>query len=922
MILKKSTLLLLVLLTSVFSWKALLAQDDVSNNLILEQDSILRLPSDSIFVPTDSLDVDSEIVLEPDSTAKKPNAIDAPIIFSATDSMVLKMDGRNIMYLFGEATVDYQSLNLSGEYIEVDANSSIVSSTFGLDSIGNEFGYPIFKDGDTEYEMRKARYNFKTKKMYITDVITQQGDGYITAERTKKMANDDLFMEDGKYTTCDNHDHPHFYFQLTKAKAQPGKRVIFGPAYLVVEDVPLPIGVPFGFFPFTKDYSSGVLMPTYGDELRRGFSLQDGGYYFAFNDYVDLALTGEIYSKGSWGLNARSNYRKRYKFSGNFSANYRVTKAGEDKLDPDYSISKDFQVRWSHSQDPKANPFHNFSANVDFSTSSYSRNDLSSVYSGDYTINTKGSSVNYSYKPANSPFSFNATAQIAQQMRDTLLSVTLPNLTINMRELYPLQRKEMVGKAKWYESIRFSYNGTFSNSLSAKEYEFMEKNIIKDWKNAVNHVIPVSASFNVLKNITLTASTNYTERWYTTSVDKRYNQEQDELAPVDTTYGFHRVYDYNFRVSANTKLYGMYKPLGIFGKWTEKTIIRHVVTPTVSFTGAPDFGDKRYGFWRERNYINKQGELVSSYFSPFEGQMYGVPAMGKQGTMGFSLDNNLEMKIPIANTDSTRKVTLIDQFRFSSGYNFLKDSLNWENISATLRLKFGTAYTLSLQGQFDVYLYDENERKINKTRLEAGKGFGRLISTGTSFSYSLNNSTIQKIFSRNKRSNDAGGELPPDPTQSNTKSDARETSQERTSLRQAQAKDENYDDNGYYLATIPWNLSLNYSMSVGYDKQNFDKVKREYPYALTHFLDVSGSITPTKNWTFSFNTNYNINDKRFTTLNCSVSRQMHCWQMSASFIPVGPYQSYHFTISASSSMLQDLKYSQSSSYRDAQNWGR
>lgn len=581
-------------------------------------------------------------------------------------------------------------------------------------------------------------------------------------------------------------------------------------------------------------------------------------------------------------------------------------------------------LRWTHSQDGKANPFSNFSASVNFSTSSYSRNDLNSLYSNQYTQNTKSSTVNYSYRPPNSPFSFNMNASVNQVTRDTTLSITFPNLTIAMRDIYPFRRKEMVGNPRWYENIRISYNGALSNSITAKEYDILKKNVIKDWKNGMKHDIPISASFNLFKNITLTTSANYTERWYTSAINRRYDSRNNTTVPVDTTYGFYRVYDYSVSVGMNTKIYGMYKPWNLFGEWAKKTIIRHVITPQVSFSGAPDFGDSKYGYWKKLNYLD-DSELGETYYSPFSHHMYGVPSQGKRGALSFSIDNNLEMKVPIANTDSTRKISLIDQLQLRSGYNFLADSLNWENIRASLRIKFGQAYTLSLQGEFDVYLYDVDGRRINKTRLEAGKGLGRLISTGTTFSYTLSNQTIKNLFSRNR-----DPETPEEATiaaeeaieQENAVAveDAFDTGQ-RDYLRQAKVVDENYDEDGYYLTNIPWNINFNYSLAIGYDRGNFNKEKREYPYAITQSLGISGSITPTKNWTFSFNTNFDFEVKKFVTMQCSVVRQMHCWQMSASIIPIGPYQSYNFTIAVSSSLLQDLKYTQSSNYRDAKNWG-
>jgi hypothetical protein len=762
--------------------------------------------------------------------------------------------------------------------------------------------------------------------MFITEVITQQGEGYIVASLTKKMPNDDLYMCDGKYTTCDDHEHPHFYLHLTRAKVRPGKTIVTGPAYLVVEDVPLPVAIPFGFFPFTSEYSSGIIMPSYGDEMRRGFSLRDGGYYFAFNDYIDLALTGELYTKGSWGINTRSYYRKRYKFSGNFQSNYLVTILG-DKGEKDYSKTKDFKLTWTHSQDPKANPFSTFSASVNFSTSSYDRNDINSIYTNQHTQNTKSSTINYNYKPPNSPFTFNVNASVNQVSRDTMISLTLPNLSVAMSDIYPFRRKEQVGSPKWYEKIYLRYSGTMSNSINTKEYLLFKKNIYRDWKNGIKHDIPLKASFTLMKYITIAPSVDYSERWYTSKINRYYDTSTHRDLPADTVYGFYRLYNYSASVSLNTKLYLMSKPWKFFGAWTQKAQIRHVLTPSISFSGAPDFGNKKYGYYKELNYINEaNGALESLIYSPFAHNIYGVPSKGKSGTMSFGLDNNIEMKLPVAGTDSTRKISLIDQLRLGMNYNFLADSMKWSDLSASLRLKFGK-YSLSLQGTFDTYTYSENGRRINVARWEAGKGIGRLRSTGTSFSYTLNTESIKKLFGFLGRGdkNDTDNQPNPDSGEAEqAKGEDEENvpdNQPQTSLRGSKKTEGNFDEDGYSLVNIPWSLNFSYNWNIGYDMGNFDKVKREYPYKVTQAASISGNISPTKAWSFNFNANYDFDSKKFVTMVCSITRLMHCWSMTASVIPVGPYQSYNFTIAVNSSMLRDLKYTQNSNFRDMMNWG-
>jgi hypothetical protein len=890
----------------------------------LPVDSILPettiLPVDSIpladALPSDTLPVDS---IPADSIQGKGNAVDAPVNYAAKDSMVMVLRGDNKIFMYGEGAVQYKNLDLTGEYIEVDANQNTVYATYGLDSIGEKIGYPVFKEGETQYEMSAARYNFKTKKMRIDSVITQQGEGYMTAGITKKMPNDDLFTRNARYTTCDDHEHPHFYLSLTRAKLRPGKDVVAGPVYLVVEDVPLPIALPFGFFPFTSDYSSGIIMPTYGDELRRGFSLQNGGYYFALSDYFDLRLTGEIFTRGSWGLNAQSNYKVNYKFGGNVLANYRVTIMGE-KDEHDYSKSTDFRVSWSHTQDAKANPFGTFSASVNFSTSSYNQTDLSTLYSPKATENTAASNISYSYRPPNSPFSFSANASINQIKRDTTLSVTLPNLTITMRDIYPLQRKERVGSLRWYENIHLSYTGVISNTIrNVKEYDIMKKKLIGDWQNGMQHRIPVSASFNFLKAISITPSFNYEERWYTSRVDQKYDYDLRRAVPADTITGFYRIYNYNASISAQTKLYGMYKPLHFFGKWTEKTQIRHVFTPRVAFSGAPDFSSKKFGYYRDLVYANA-GRADTITYSPYSHNMYGVPNRGQSGSLNFSIDNNLEMKIPVAGTDSVRKVSLIDQFGLSTGYNFLADSLRWSDLSANLRLKLTKTFSINLNGSFEIYEYDENAHKIDRLLWKKGK-LGRFTGTSYTFDFQLNNETIKKWFTKGDKDNDPDTSTDAASNEDNENLAAEPETPARSSLRKPKEQDNNYDSDGYYMVNIPWNISVRYAVGFAHDKTKFNKETRTYPYKINQNLGLTGSISPTKNWSFTFNTGFDFDNKKFTTTQVTISRQMHCWSMSASAVPVGPFQSYSFTIAVNSSLLQDVKYDQSSNYRDVINWG-
>jgi lipopolysaccharide assembly outer membrane protein LptD (OstA) len=878
-------------------------------------DSVAVAVSDSVTTKIDSV---------------KSYAIETPIKNRAKDSIALDLEGKNTFYLFGQASVKQQARELSAEYIELDANSNTMYASYSLDSVGEEYGYPVFREGEQQYEMKRLNFNFKTKKMFIYDVVTQQGEGYVVAGTTKRMPNEDLNMLDGKYTTCDEHDHPHYYFKMTRAKVRPGKNVVTGPAYLVVEDVPLPIAIPFGFFPFSKDYSSGVIMPTFDDEMTRGFSLRNGGYYFAFSDYVDLKLTGEIFTKGSWGVNTASTYRKRYKYSGNFDTGYMVTKIGDRDTkglpNSDYNEAEDIRVSWRHSQDPKANPYSTFNANVNFATQGSRLNNLDQFYNyNERTQSTKSSNVTYNYRHPTKPFSINTNFSISQVSRDTTLSISFPNIAITMSQIYPFKKKEQIGEQKWYEKIYMSYTGNLTNSSgNVKEREFFQKSL-REWNNKMTHNIPLSVSFNLLKYITISPSANYGATWSYTGKMRYDTIARRAVYNPEAKSDFHWIHNqFGGSVSTNTKLYGMYKPWSMLGKWTRGVQIRHVLTPSVSFSGAPNIS--KWGDYYGSAIVQNEAEKDTISYTYFNN--LGVPGNNKSATINFSVNNNLEAKIPIAGTDSTRKISIIDNLSLGMSYNFLADSMNWSDLSTSIRFKI-LGQTLSLSGSFESYKYNEKGQRINELRWGWGK-FGRFKGTSTGYTLSLNNDVIKKWFSKSEKkenkTNKTDEDENPDENPLEDENDDllenpnEENPQESTSLRKTKKTEGDYDEDGYFLTNIPWNLSFNYSLGYGYDK--FNKEKREYDYRMNQTLGVSGNISPTKGWDFSFNTSYDFDNKQFVSMQCNITRKMHCWQMTASFVPIGPHTAYNFMISVSSSLLRDLKYSQSSNYRDGANWGK
>ena len=839
--------------------------------------------------------------------------LDNQVIFSSKDSMT--MVGRNTTYMYGEGQIDYGDLKLNAAEIRLDMDNSEVYACGREDSIGDLIGTPVFDEGGSSYESKTMRYNFRSKRGFITNVVTQQGEGYLTGGQTKKTEGEDYYIENGRYTTCDDHDHPHFWLQLTRAKVRPQKNVVFGPAYMVLAGLPLPIAIPFGYFPFSDKYASGVIVPTFGDDYVRGFYLSDGGYYFAINDNIDLALTGEIYTKGSWGLSAQSTYRKRYKYSGNFNINYLKSIYGE-KSDPDYSSSTNFQVVWSHSQDSKANPNMSLSASVNFTTSGYTRNNINSYYSNAFTENTKSSTINMSYRVPNSKWSFSTSLNISQRTQDSTLAVSFPNINVTLSQIYPFKRKRAVGADRWYEKIRMSYSGQFQNSLTAKQDQFFKKSLIKDWRNGMKHNIPVSATFPLLTYINFTPSINLSDRMYTQKVRRSWDPAASAEV-CDTTYSLYNVWDFNAAVSFDTKVYGFFQPLPFLGDKVK--MIRHVFTPTVSFSYAPDFSSPFFGYYGSYNYVDAQGVTQNRKYSMFPSALYGVPGQGKTGMVSVSLANNLEMKVKSDNDSiGEKKVSLIENLSISQSYNFAADSLNWSNINTSILLRLARQFNLNLSATWDVYTYQLNSAgnpvRVNIPRWKAGKGIGRLSSTGTSFSYTFNNDTFKR------KKDDQGKNNNPNnmPQDSAWEDDDYDDTPGGTPGGHEHEDNLQLTPEGYVPWEVPWSLSVNYSVNYSYGA--FNKTKIEYDGKITQNLSLSGNLRPTKNWEFSASASYNFDTHKIAYMNLNISRDLHCFTMRASVIPVGPYKSYNFHISVKSSLLSDLKYDKRSSYSNGVKW--
>ena len=859
---------------------------------------------------------------------KRKNGIDAPVKYSAEDSLVFEA-ATGVAHLYGDSHVEYEDMDLKSDRIYMSMDSSLVHATGARDSLGKMYGLPVFKMGNDTYESDTMAFNFKTKKGLINDVYTQQEDGFMTGELSKRNEKGEIFIQHGRYTTCDK-PHPDFYIALSRGKMRPGKDVVFGPAYLVVADVPLPLAIPYGFFPFSKSYSSGFIMPTYGDETERGFYLRDGGYYFAINDKMDLKLIGEIYTKGSWGLSAASNYRKRYKFSGSFYASYQNTINGEEDM-PDYAKQTSFKIQWSHRQDAKANPFRTLSASVNFATSSYERNNLTSMYNPQsYTQSTRTSSVSMTNTFSSIGMTLSTTMNLNQNMRYSTIALTLPDLNISISRFYPFKRKKMVGKERWYEKISMSYTGHLSNSISTKEDKLLHSSLTRDWRNGMQHTIPISGNFTLFGYLNVNPSFNFTDRMYTTKIMRSWD-ETAMAEKTDTIDGFYNVYNWSMNVSASTKLYGMYVPWKkLFG---DKIVaIRHVLTPQVSFSYAPDFSSRRYGFYESYQKTDADGNVSLVEYSPYSNGLYGVPGRGKTGSISMDISNNLEMKIR-SDKDSTglKKISLIDELGASMSYNMATDIRPWSDLSTRLRLKLTKSYTFNMNAVFATYAYelDENGRPrlSDHTTLYSQGKFGRFQGMSQNLSYTLDNKKLANFFKwlRGEKVNKNDEDTDNDDDEYDEYD--RETNEDKTMQRgQRGARKENAgkaetDDDGYMTFSMPWSLSFGYGISMRENtggKFNYDKMR--YPYSITQTLNFSGNVRLSDGWNISFSSGYDFENKKISMTTASLSRDLHCFNMSCSVV-LSPYTSYNFSFRCNAATLTDaLKYDKRSSYSSAVQW--
>lgn len=825
-----------------------------------------------------------------DSLATEQTAgFDAEVEYTADGYITLVQNSSgNKIFMYDNAQVKYKDIELKAAYIELNRDSNLIYAIGKPDSTGAIAGKPVFKQGDQEFQADEVRYNYKTKKGIVTGVVTEQEGGFVHSGKTKLINDSTYCLRNGKYTTCDA-EHPHFWLEMTKAKVLSNKKIVTGPAYLVIEDLPLYfVFIPFGFFPTTPKYSSGILMPSYGDEINRGFFLRDIGYYWAANDYFDASVKGDLYSKGSRGIKLHTNYRVRYKFNGALDVQYYKNVFGDKGLQ-DYKTQNDFAITWSHSMDSKSSPSQTFSASVNFSTSSFDQNN--SYTTDNYLTNTKQSSISYSKRWENSPFTLSANARHSQNSRDTTISLTLPQLTFNVSRIYPFKPKSRSGKEKWYEKIGVSYSMDMQNQINTKENKLLSSSLIKNWQNGVKHSIPVSTSLKALKYITISPSFNYGERWYTQQIRKKYNEKSKQIEVSDTLYGFTRNYDYSFSVGASTKIYGNFQPLNPKSKIKG---IRHVMTPSISFNLKPDFSKPSFGMYGDIEYYDEKGMPVSYRYPYHEGAIFGTASAGRSGSIGFSLNNTLEMK-KVNTKDTTaaaeayKKIKLLDQFSISGSYNLAADSLNLSNFNISARTKVA-GVDLNFGAILDPYAM-QNGRLINVYQFSRNGQLARLTSANMSFGLSFKSKEGKE----------------------KEKKEENLTPEQKNELDLVKIRQKTGDIPEYADFSVPWDISFNYSF-------RYNKPDPEKSSMITQTVDFNGNVSLTKQWKIGFSSGLDVQKLMVTFTQFNIFRDLHCMQMSLNLVPFGYRQSYSFTIRATSTLLQDLKLSKRQSSYDNGNY--
>lgn len=810
---------------------------------------------------------DTSIIIDSTKNSKvmriSKDALEVAVIYQAKDSVILDLRHKRV-YLYGSAKVDYGEMALAAAYIEINFENKELRAKGKVDSAGHYVDLPVFKDDEREVGADTMHYNFATKRGRMQGVKMQEGEGYILCNRVFRDSTGVIFTDIGKYTTCEL-DHPHFYLNARKLKIIPNNKIVFGPANLVVEDVPLPAYLPFGLFPTKKGQTSGIIIPQYGLSASRGYNLTNGGYYFHLSDYVDQALTGDFYFRGSWGVHSNTRYAKRYKYNGSLNLGYAYNIFGERGLQ-DFRISPDYKIRWVHSQDAKAKPGTGFSADVDIVSNQYNLNnsfDANQIVASQYR-----SSVSYSKMMSGGKYNLRIGMNHSQNTQTREFNMDLPNINFDVARFTPFKRKNAVGKPRWYETIGLSYNTNFANRLNTYDSLLTSPDVIQDFRNGISHSIPISTSIKFFKNyFTFNPSFNYNEYWYFKTIRKEFNSLENKVDIQDVN-GFARASSFSANAGINTRIFGTFK----FRKNPKIEAIRHVITPTLNFSYSPDFSGNFFNYYRDVQ-LDSLGRM--GRYSIFEQGIKGGPGMGKQGMIGLSIINNLEMK-KVVKTDTSsdfKYVKIIESFDINGNYNFLADSFNFSNLRFNARTTLFKKLSIQLNADLDLYAR-ENNRKINKLQIAKNGNPGHWNSANFITSFALNPEAFK---------NGRPVYTPPPGTIL--------TDQEWRNIAM-------YPYN-YIDFNVPWNININYSLRYS---ENYG-----YKKSVSNIFNFSGDLSLTENWKISVTSGYDVTKKEISYTSVDFVRDLHCWQFTFNWIPLGERKSFFFTLRAKSSLLQDLK---------------
>ena len=816
-----------------------------------------------------------------------------------------------MVYLVNNATATYGDVYLSAYYIELDLVTSEVYAYGRKDSTGNYVDTPVFREGSQEFESKELHYNFKTRRALINNIITEQEGGFLHSDITKMHDDGNLHVQGSKYTTCDA-PHPHFYMSLNKAKMIPGEKIISGPAYLVVEDIPLPLALPFGYFPVQKEVSSGIIIPQYGEENRRGYFMKGGGYYFAVSDYFDFRVTGDLYSNGTWRLNTGTNYRKRYKYNGNFSFNYANNVSGHKGLE-DFTKSTNYSVRWTHSQDAKARPGSRFSASVNMSSTGYDKEN--SYVVSDHINSTKQSSISYTKSWKGTPFNLSSSVNQSQNSRNKSVSFNLPRMTFGMGRIYPLKSKSS-GSTKWWQELQVQYTAKLDNRLNTVDTVLFTPQMWDELNNGFKHDIPITIPLRPFNNFSISPQLRYSGVLYTKRMEKTWEERYYDPVLNDTIYKlveeeipglfYGQAFSPSIGAGYSPQIFGTYVPNNPDSRIIA---IRHVLKPAVSFSYIPALDGWSTDMYRE---VQKDTLGNIQEYSIFENSIYGTPALSKRSSaVSFSLTNIIEAKVGVKNdtTGKEEKVKIIENFALNTSYNLFADSLNWSPLTMTIRTRLLKEISVTARGAFDFYTVDELNRKINTTVWESdGKPF-RMTSFNLSLGFDLKR-VFDNIFSATESESDQGGSSgsqrsmgKPGGPGGPGRIEGGDIPDPFTSL----SEEMMFDEYGYTEFNVPWSLRVAY---------NFYYSKRAIKPTINQNLTLNGRVTLTSNWGITYSTGYDFRMKEITMTRVGITRDLHCWEMSLNWIPAGYMKSWDFTIRAKASLLQDLKYERRKDYHD------